>query len=864
MTFFPDDVPQLPIHLHLKKYIKGISVKNVENRYGDHMKIKSLLLLLFIGFSICSTAQRNPAESADQDFEDQKYSVAVDKYKKAYSKVKRDRNEKNRIRFRIAECYRLMNEPRRAEAYYKGLVRNEYYKQNPEILLHYANMLMINEDYDEALPQFEEYIKLRPDDPRGTAGYKSCKMTQEWMENPTNHQLTNIRDVNSREDDFAPAYASDNFNALVITSNREGSVGKDEDEWTGSSFTDLFYTRVDRKGEWSTPDLIDTEEVINTATNEGIATHNSTFSTLYFTRCGNEKNKESGCHIYKAKKQGRSYANPEIIDLGGDSTSAIGHPALSSDEMIIIFAADFQGGYGGKDLWYAEKKSAGDDEFGRPKNLGPVINTPADEMFPFLRHDTVLYFASNGHVGMGGLDIFKSSLKNAEEYEWDIPVNMGHPLNSNADDFGIIFNPEAHEEGFFSSNRDEYENQRARGGDDIWHFIVPPLEFTLSGIVKDDRTLLFLEKATVNMVGSDGTSVETETNSIGRYEFTEEQFLPNTTYELTVSKDNYFNATGTVTTVGVKRSKDFEHDFVLEPIPKKPIVLPEILYDLAKWDLKPQYQDSLQGLIETLDKNPTLVVELASHTDARDTDERNDILSQKRAQSVVDYLILRGIDPDRLVAKGYGERVPRPLNKDYFMNGELLLDSGTVLTEDYIASLDNTEEKEFAHQLNRRTEFTVLRNDFVPKEKVEEVAVAPRIDIVVNPDEEVNSVPLKIDKDGRYGMRVEANGYPVDMYIDKMISGPVISLDMALDLLRNGAISKNDFDGDPNEILAGSSIADQAVFLIEEIKIRKNYINLVEVIVYHKLDHGFYVDEATFDMVGDYKIDEENKLIIFE
>jgi len=437
-------------------------------------------------------------------------------------------------------------------------------------------------------------------------------------------------------------------------------------------------------------------------------------------------------------------------------------------------------------------------------------------------------------------------------------------MNSYADDFAIIFNPNAEEEGFFCSNRKEIDNVRSKGGDDIWYFIVPPLEFTLSGVVKDDRTLQYIQDAEVRMVGSDGTSIVIKTNLIGRYEFGKNQFLPKTTYDLLVSKENYFSANGSETTVGVERSKDFVHDFILVPIPKKPIVLPEILYDLAKWDLKPQYQDSLQGLIKTLDENPTLVIELASHTDIRDTEERNDILSQKRAQSVVDYLILRGIDPDRLVAKGYGERVNREIVRNYYMNQVLVLDSGTVLTEEYINSLPTTEIKEFAHQLNRRTEFTVVRNDFVPKQKIADVTIPKKIDIIVNPDEELNSVPLKVDKEGRYGVRCEVNGYSIDVYIDPRLSKPVISLEDALNLLRDGAIGKDDFAGDPNEVLANSSIIDKAVFLVEELKIEKNYITMIEVTVMYKLEKGFYLDEATFSLIGDYKIDEENKKMIFE
>ncbi len=398
--------------------------------------------------------------------------------------------------------------------------------------------------------------------------------------------------------------------------------------------------------------------------------------------------------------------------------------------------------------------------------------------------------------------------------------------------------------------------------DDIWYFIVPPLEFTLAGVVKDDRTLQFVEGATITMVGSDGSSIVGKTNSIGRYEFGKKQFRPHTTYELAVTQEGYFTARGSETTVGVERSKDFIHDFILEPIPKKPIVLPEILYDLAKWDLKPQYQDSLQGLIQTLDENPTLVVELASHTDSRDTDERNDILSQKRAQSVVDYLILRGIDPERLVARGYGERNPRTLLKNYSLNGVIVLDSGSVLNEQFIGSLKTNNNKEFAHQLNRRTEFSVLRNDFVPKQKLADV-IAPKVVLVAHPDEQ-NKVKLYKDEDGNFGVKCDINGYPITVYINKRLNQPFISLDDALNLLRDGAISKGDFAGDPNEILANSSIADKSVFLVEELKISKSFITLFEVTVSHKLPRGFYLDESTFSLIGKYTIDEEKMEMIFE
>lgn len=826
------------------------------------MKLQSYLIILFVSMlALPALSQRNFTELADRDFADQKYSIAIDKYKKAYSKTK-DRDEKNRIRFQMAESYRMMNNTKQAEIYYKGLYRTAYYKKEPIVLLQYANMLKANEKYDDAYLIFDEYVKLRPNDPRGPDGIKSCSYQEEWTKNPTNHQIENLKGVNSRADDFSACYSSDNFNSLIFVSNREGSTGKDEDEWTGQNFTDLYLTRIDRKGEWSTPDLVDTEDIINSTANEGSPMMNSSFSTIYFARCGNEKNEVSGCHIYKSSKSGRSFGTPEIVNLGGDSTSMILHPSLTEDENTIYFTADFPQGYGGTDIYYATRKNSSED-FGLAKNLGPIINTPENEGFPFIRNDSVLYFASKGHIGMGGLDIFKSTLK---DEGWSVPVNLGSPVNSNADDFSMIFSSVAEEEGFFCSNRKMQNLERSKGGDDIWHFIIPELEFTLVGVVKDDRTLQYIETASVRLVGSDGSSITTNTNSLGRYEFSKEQFRPKTTYEIFVSKDGYFSTSGSETTVGVEKSKEFVLDFVLKPIPKKPVVLPEILYDLAKWDLKPQYADSLQGLIQTLDDNPRIIVELASHTDSRDNDERNDILSQKRAQSAVDYLILRGIDPDRLVAKGYGERVPREVTKNYYLNGIAIIDSGAILSEDFINKLDNNEKKEFAHQLNRRTEFSVLSNDFVPKQKLDSVAspIAGKINIVTNPELEKQRITLLQDAQENDGMQVEVNGYPINMYIDKKLRQPTISLEDALKLLRRGAISKDDFAGNPDEVLANASIVDGAVFLVEKIKIKKQYITMIEVTVSYKIANGFYIDETSFGQIGKYTIDKENKEIIFE
>lgn len=791
--------------------------------------------------------QNRRIAAAEEAFNNFQYNVAVSRYKKAYSKSK-SRPEKDRISFQMAECYRKMNQTKRAEVLYRRIIKSDYTRRNPIVYLHYANMLRANEKYNDAKEYYTIYIENEPDDPQGPNGVKSCELAAEWIANPTKFTITNLKKVNSKNDDFAPTYADKFYNALIFTSTREGSTGKGIDDWTGQNFSDLFLTRQDRKGEWSEPVSADPEGKLNTGANEGAPAFNDKFSTLYYTRCGNADDETTTCQIMMIKKSGRGWGEPQLVKLGSDTTASNGHPAISSDELTLIFSRDRKGGQGGKDLWIATRTST-TDEFKKPMNLGAVINTPGDEVFPFLRNDTTLYFASNGHPGLGGLDIFKS-VKRGDE--WTTPVNLEVPVNSSADDFAMIFQP-GEEQGFFTSNR-----KGGKGGDDIYAFTNPPLIFTLQGTVKDDMTLQFVPLATVRLVGSDGSSVDAKTDPKGFYSFSKSQIKPNTTYELTVLKDNYFNKKARETTVGLEKNKDFVIDFMLEPIPEKPVVLPDILYDLAKWDLKPQYQDSLQGLIKTLLENETVIIELASHTDARDTEERNDILSQRRAESVVNYLIDRGIDAERLVAKGYGERVPRVLMKDIVKDG-FRFKAGTRLTESFIDSLKTVPEREAAHALNRRTEFRVLSKDYVPKPKNK--AVTQKVDIQVNPED--NIVAIEVGKGGSVTIPTLINGHTIRAMLDRDDRGLILSLAEAQKLLKAGAITKDDFVGDANVILAEGSIADKAVFKIKEFKIGLKTISNIEAGVSHKITEGAIIGESTINMLGRFKIDEANKKLIF-
>ncbi len=805
-------------------------------------------ILLLVSFTFSVAAQNKFVKAADDAFSDQMFLLALQKYQKAYSKVKNNKAERERISFRMAECYRMMNNTKKSEVAYKRCITAKYQNKDPKVLLYYADALKTNGNYDEALKQYEAYREKAPGDPRADVGIETCTLSKEWIANPSKYEVKWEKTLNSKEDDYAPAYADRKFGSIIFTSDRNGATGRDVDNWTGLAFSDLFFSRKDPKGEWSKPVPADAAGILNTKANDGVGQFNQRFSAYYFTRCYNDPKRKNGCGIFKTSRTGQTaWSDPEMVDLGGDSATVFGHPTVGTDESIY-FAAELPGGYGGKDIWVAKKKGKGGAYL--KENLGPDINTPGDELFPFLRNDSILYFSSNGHAGMGGLDIFRSVRGNGK---WGRPENMKYPINSFGDDLGIVFNGEESEEGLFSSNR-----PGGKGRDDIYSFVIPPVYFTLSGTVTDDRTLQPVPGVKVRITGTNGKIIEDNTDEKGFYSFNKNQISPNTTYEILVVKKDYFNEKGKETTVGIEKTKDLTRNFILRPIPKKPVVLPDILYDLAKWDLKPQYQDSLQGLIETLDANENIVIELASHTDTRDTDERNDVLSQKRAQSVVDYLISRGIDPDRLVAKGYGERVPRILAKDVTKEG-FTFKTGTVITDSLISTLPSNDIKEAAHQLNRRTEFSILRNDFIPKQVVS-TPTPVKIEVVVKPEE--NNVTFSPGKEGKFTSTCYMNGTTMNFIFDPSEKEFYISDAEALNLLKDGVIDKTDFQGDASKIIGEGTISDKAVFKVKEIRIGKNVVKDLQVTVNRKV-FGVVFGESILKRFGEYTIDNDKKIIQF-
>ncbi len=807
-----------------------------------------MLVLLFLLPVLSYSQHLGRLKTADQLYESQQYWNALKKYEKAYNKISNNREEKNVIAYRMAKCFVMTQNYSRAEFYYRHLVRYGYDKKHPVVLLDLADLLKMIGKFDEALKFYKDYEDQVPNDPRGKLGEETTKLVQNWMEHPTKYQIQDVREINSRESDFAPAFLSGNYNQLVFTSNRKESTGKDIDNWTGMKFTDLFQTQLDRNGKWTAPVLLDKSGNINTKANEGAATLNNQYNALYFTRCKKVEDKKTGCQIYKSVRIGRNWGKPELVKISGiDSTQTVGQPTLSADELTLIFSSDKRGTLGGNDLWIATRKSKS-MPFGHAFNLGPVINTKGNEVFPFLRNDSTLYFSSDGHGGMGGLDIFVS--RKDSTGQWGKPVNLRYPINSTFDDFAIVFEPDANK-GYFSSNR-----KGGKGKEDIYSFIQPTVSFTLSGTVQDEQTLFGMPDIKVLLSAAKTHPLSTITNDKGYYSFEKSQIRKNTAYTVTVGAENYFTTSSDFTTEGKQFSQDFKINFSMKRIPSRPIVLPDILYDFGKWDLKLQFQDSLQGLVQLLRNNPKLVIELGSHTDSRGSVESNDILSQKRALSVVNYLIMRGINPGRLVAKGYGERVPRTLQKDIRKDG-FFLQKGTTLTDSYIKGLKNPAEEELAYALNRRTDFRVLRRDFSPSES--SAAADTSMTIAINQPQ--NSVPFTKNKtNGLYVAHCVINGYSEPFSYDANNSAQ-ISVQQAVRMLQEGVITKNDFEN-PEVVLRNNTVANHAIVNLKNITIAGKTVKNVQFIVSQDLYFGIVIGRQVLRQFGNYQFDTKTNLLI--
>jgi len=907
---------------------------------------KGLLLLLFaLVASVGASAQKSLAAKADELFDQNRFVEAVKEYEAAYEKIKDNKAEKNRVYFQIGECYRLTYNYPRAERIYKRLADEEYYKLERKLYFNLAEMCRFQEKFDEADMYYTKYLEFEPSDSYAIKRKESLIYVNHLSNNRTRHTIKKMSEWCSNFNDFAPRFLGDDTTKILFTSSRfsdEEAVSKDP--WTDQAYSDIYQVFMDRNGQWvSEPESWDKSGKINTAVNEGEASFTPDGNMIFFSRCDVRENETMTCRIYTAtkavqtldkkgkkdaKKDGKKkkkskkpkkgqeaeaeepvqesgeevapgeWSTPVYVHLGDTAYSFL-YPAISSDGLTLYFSSDMPGGFGEYDLWRATRKSTADD-FGRPVNLSSIINTPGREIMPVLRNDSLMYFSSDGHPGVGGQDLFSTKLN--PNGKFSTPENLGIPINSSYDEMSIVFYPDDSknnilERGYFSSNRPyddphnrskQNENRSTQNppiNDNLFYFELPGLNYAIQGTVRDEKSMQLMKDVRVKLVGSDGTNIETRTDKKGFYKFDSTLVRRDVVYKLYLSKQSYYSVEGSASTRGYFTNKTIVQDFRMDPVPRRPIVLPEIQFDLAKSDLQAQFMDSLMDLYLVMENNPNLVVEIRSHTDCQPyIGMTNDTLSQRRAQSVVDYLVNRGIDRERLVAKGYADRVPRVLDEDVTvtLNGQkYTFSAGTVMECDYIATLKG-DHQQAAHSLNRRIEFLVLREDYVPRNMVENLTTKKDgegkvVDLVQRPEDEEekpepqttivhdeSTVFVTMINSTRGEMSCIANGITVPMLIDERYAEPIaISWEEAMSLLYQQRLTKEDFPLRDLSFDPEGNILDRATIIFKTMQIGEQRRENVEVVVVKGIDYKFIINRAGLLEFGKYEFDKQRSRLIF-
>lgn len=652
-----------------------------------HFTIYVLFLLIVSSLYSCKSAKLSDAEEKQRIGE---YYEAAAIYRKVYTKTSpKKRDLRGYIAYRMAECNRLINNTGKATSAYMNAIRYDY--PDSTVYLRMGQMLQKTGRYPEAIKNYDIYMENDPSNLLAINGIQGCELAPGWKKNPTRYEVRRMDKFNSRRGEFSPMLAGDKYDQLYFASSRSKDKDAKVSAITGQNNNNLFLVKQDEKGAWLAP--VELEDEVNTEYDEGTPSFSPDGNTMYYTYCAQDPEGPRTAEIYISTRSSAKWGKGTRATIVKDSVTALGHPSISPDGKYLYFVSDAVGGFGGKDIFRA--RVAGND-FGPMENLGEEINTPGDEMFPYVRDSVTLYFASNGHPGMGGLDLFKATQDSTGK--WNVE-NLGTPINSMADDFGITFAGKE-ERGFFCSNRND-----ARGYDHIYSFERPTITIFIEGIVNDVDEYP-IEDATVRIVGKDGLNVKVPVKKDGTYRVELERDIR---YVMMASARGYLNQNYELHTGPEEKNETYIVDFFLSPI-SKPVVIDNIFYDFDKATLRPESKKALDEMIKMLNDNPNVTIELGAHTDRKGTDQYNERLAQRRAQSVVDYLIAGGIEAARLEAKGYGESVPKTINKKMAKQFDFLKE-GDVLTEEFILALP-PEQQEIADQINRRTEFKVLRTNY--------------------------------------------------------------------------------------------------------------------------------------------------------
>ena len=521
-------------------------------------------------------------------------------------------------------------------------------------------------------------------------------MAPQWKKDGSDYTVKREALFNSRRAEYSPMLAGDQNDQLFFTSTRNQAQGDEYSGITGAKAGDIFFVQKDDKGKWGKPQAIDSE--LNSAFDEGACAFTPDGHSMYLTQCKTDPDYPRFAQIVVSQRSDAAWGKPQEVVISKDTLYSYAHPAISPDGEWLYFVSDMPGGYGGYDIWRCRLLSGG--SVGAPENLGERVNTPGNEMFPTFRPNGDLYFSSDGHPGLGGLDIFYITNHNyqlsAINYQLKHP---GFPLNSQGDDFGMTFEGRLNK-GYFASNRGD-----TRGYDHLYSFFNPEVVQTVKGWVYEQDGYE-LTAAQVYMVGNDGTNQKLSVRGDGS--FTQE-IKAGVDYVFLATCKGFLNHQEQLKVEAVTKSEEYVLQFPLANI-SAPVLIENIFYDFDKATLRPESQTALDELVKMLNENPNITIELSAHTDYKGSDQYNERLSQRRAESVVNYLIDHGIASDRLTPKGYGEGKPKRIKKKVAERYEFLKE-GDVLTEEFVTKLPE-EQQEQCNQLNRRTEFIVLRTTY--------------------------------------------------------------------------------------------------------------------------------------------------------
>lgn len=650
---------------------------------------KAVYIIVCLLLTAVAAGCRTPKLSeADAQFQRGEYYDASVTYKKVYNKLrkKEERPQRGEVAFKMGRCYRLLNMSARASAAFQNALRYEYPDSTTHFML--AQALHAAGKYAAALRSYDKYLEFCPDDSLAINCAEGCRTAQEIRARGSRYVVKQAKLFNSRRADFCPMYLGADCDQIYYTSTTEKATGDKKSEITGMKNADVFFSKKNEKGEWERPEPVEGE--LNTEFDEGIVAFSPDAQTMYLTKARRELNAPTSVEIYTSTRSDAKWSAPVKFEITADTLSTFGHPAVSPDGEYLYFVSDMPGGYGGKDIWRISLK----ERQGSLINLGPDINTEGNDDFPYVRSDGSLYFSSDGYPGMGGLDIFRATaVGDPADLRWKVE-NMGFPINSAGDDFGITFGKG--EDGFFSSNRGD-----ARGYDHIYSFEYDPVRITIEGLVmdKDEEPV---KNAIIRIVGNDGSNQKEVARDDGSFSFALQRGVK---YVMLAGAKGYLNQKQEFASDSTMEDANYWVEFILPSI-SKPSVVENIFYDYDKADLRPESKTALNELIAVLHDNPNVTIEMASHTDRWGSDAYNINLSERRAKSVVDYLVENGISRDRLQPHGYGKSRPKTVTKRIARLYPQFKE-GDILTEEFIKTLSE-EDQQAADQINRRTEFSVL------------------------------------------------------------------------------------------------------------------------------------------------------------